>query len=52
MAFRGVPEALARLPGCGDRFAVQLVAGADHVYSGCHGELAARLGKWLKAVIG
>jgi pimeloyl-ACP methyl ester carboxylesterase len=52
MAFRGVPEALAQLPGYGQRFAVQLVAGADHIYSGCHGELAARLEKWLKAVLG
>jgi hypothetical protein len=43
---------LAQLPGYGQRFAVQLVAGADHIYSGCHGELTARLEKWLKATIG
>ncbi|HEY5311356.1 MAG TPA: alpha/beta fold hydrolase [Pirellulales bacterium] len=51
MAFRGVPEALAQLPSHGEHFEVQLVAGADHIYSGCHSELAARLGKWLEAVI-
>ncbi|HEX4148296.1 MAG TPA: alpha/beta fold hydrolase, partial [Pirellulales bacterium] len=48
MAFRGVPEALAELPGYRQRFEVALVAGADHIYAGCHGELAARVLGWLE----
>lgn len=51
MAFRGVPEALAQLPGHAERFELAMIAGADHIYSGCHAELAARMQKWLAGVL-
>lgn len=51
MAFRGVPEALAELPGYRNRFDVRLVAGADHIYSGCQSELAAGIKSWLDGVL-
>lgn len=50
MAFRGVPELLANLPGYGSRFRVAMIAAADHIYSGCHSELARSLRKWLDTV--
>lgn len=47
-AFRGVPEQLEAFAGQGMPLGVEVIAGADHVYSGCHGELAARILRWLR----
>ncbi|HVU86900.1 MAG TPA: hypothetical protein VHD36_06240 [Pirellulales bacterium] len=41
-AFRGMPEAIAELPG-GERRQLFLVGGADHFYAGMYSELWARI---------
>jgi pimeloyl-ACP methyl ester carboxylesterase len=45
-AFAGLPEAIESLKIASTHVAV--VAGADHVYSGCRSELCARLEAWLR----
>ena len=46
-AFRGMPEAAAALATPANRLQVAVIAGADHIYSGCHDSLAARIASWL-----
>lgn len=48
MAFRGLPEELEALAATGANVRVDVVAGGDHVYSGVHAELAARVVRWLR----
>lgn len=50
-AFAGMPErweALAAQTGL--PLAVEVIADGDHVYTGCHNELAARVIRWLKKI--
>ena len=46
IAFAGLPEALAALPGA-DRRQVAVVEGADHIYTGVGGLLADQIVHWL-----
>jgi hypothetical protein len=46
IAFRGMPEELEARAAAGLPLDVALIAGADHVYSGAHAELASRLTRW------
>jgi pimeloyl-ACP methyl ester carboxylesterase len=52
IAFRGMPEELESLSEAGLPLEVALIAGADHVYSGTHTELASRLTRWARKYIG
>jgi pimeloyl-ACP methyl ester carboxylesterase len=45
-AFRGMPEAVEALASPANSLQVAVVAGADHVYTGCHDGLAGVIGKW------
>jgi pimeloyl-ACP methyl ester carboxylesterase len=48
MAFRGVPELLEDVRNQHQLdFDLAMIAGADHIYSGTHSELAARIKSWL-----
>ncbi len=47
-AFRGMPEAVEKLANEHNRLQVAVIAGADHIYTGCHDSLAAVIGKWGK----
>jgi hypothetical protein len=47
-AFAGMPEAIERLAGTGERPAVAVIAGADHIYTGCHDALAAVVTRWAR----
>ena len=49
MAFRGLPEALRALGEHGP--AVEIIAGADHFYSGVRAELLARAEAWLRSTL-
>jgi pimeloyl-ACP methyl ester carboxylesterase len=46
-AFRGMPEAVQALATTANHLQVAVIAGADHLYSGCHDALAGRIGSWL-----
>jgi len=46
--FAGVPDALKSLPGA-ERRAVEVVDGADHVYTGLSGKLADTSAAWLES---
>jgi len=47
-AFRGLPEAIEGIASSsGISREVAIIAGADHVYSGCHTELGSRVMRWL-----
>ena len=48
IAFRGMPEELEARGEAGLPLNVALIAGADHIYSGTHTELASRLTRWAK----
>jgi pimeloyl-ACP methyl ester carboxylesterase len=48
MAFREMPEALAAAAVPGRQLDVAVVAGADHVYTAAHADLAARIERWLR----
>jgi alpha/beta superfamily hydrolase len=48
VAFRGMSEAVAELATEANRLQVAVIAGADHIYTGLHDALAARIGSWLK----
>ncbi len=50
-AFRGAPEALAGMRGRAARLAVELIAGADHFYTGVREELAGRVEAWLRSAL-
>ncbi len=52
VAFRGMPELLEAAAERGANLKVAVVAGADHVYSGCYAELAARIEAWLRRATG
>jgi pimeloyl-ACP methyl ester carboxylesterase len=47
-AFAGVPEAIERLAKPDGQLQVAVIAGADHIYAGCHDALAAVVGRWVK----
>lgn len=49
-AFRGMPEAVEALATPANFLQVAVVAGADHIYTGCHDSLAAVIAKWLTRV--
>jgi pimeloyl-ACP methyl ester carboxylesterase len=49
-AFRGMPEAVEALATAANSLQVAVVAGADHIYTGCHDALAAVIARWLKRV--
>ncbi len=48
-AFRGMPEAVEALAAPSNSLQVAVIAGADHIYTGCHDALAAVIAKWQKA---
>jgi pimeloyl-ACP methyl ester carboxylesterase len=48
VAFRGMPEAVARLATAFNSLQVAVIAGADHIYTGLHDALAARIASWLR----
>ncbi|MGD9722761.1 MAG: alpha/beta hydrolase [Pirellulales bacterium] len=50
VAFRGMSEAVAALPGSGAALQVAVIAGADHIYTGCHDVLAARITRWASSL--
>ena len=52
IAFRGMPEELEAQAAAGARVDVALIAGADHIYSGAHAELASRLTRWVRRHLG
>jgi pimeloyl-ACP methyl ester carboxylesterase len=45
-AFRGMPEAVEALATPANALEVAVIAGADHIYTGCHDALAAMIGRW------
>jgi alpha-beta hydrolase superfamily lysophospholipase len=49
-AFRGMPEAIAELPGS-ERRQLMLVDGADHFYAGMYAELWTRIERGIKRLI-
>ena len=49
IAFAGLPEALQELPDKHGPLDVEVVAGADHNYTGCGESLASALGKWIES---
>lgn len=48
IAFAGLPEALGKLPEKKAQLDVEVIAGADHNYSGCGESLAAAVSQWIK----
>lgn len=48
-AFAGLPEALAALPNQGQRFSIEIVPDADHVYTGTADKLASVVEGWVKS---
>ncbi len=48
MAFRGVPELLAPIVAAHGRMQVEVIAGADHFYSGVRAEAVSRVEAWLR----
>jgi pimeloyl-ACP methyl ester carboxylesterase len=46
VAFRGMPEAVEAQATPANRMRVAVIAGADHIYSGCHDSLAAVIERW------
>jgi hypothetical protein len=47
LAFRGMPEAVEELGAGGSWLQTAVVAGADHIYTGCHDSLSAIVNKWV-----
>jgi hypothetical protein len=47
ITFRGMSDAVERLSGAEKSRQVAVIAGADHIYSGVHEVLAARIERWL-----
>lgn len=45
-AFRGMPEEVEKLTTPANRLRVAVIAGADHIYTGCHDVLARMIEKW------
>jgi pimeloyl-ACP methyl ester carboxylesterase len=48
IAFAGLPEALAQLPDKRGSLTVEVIAGADHNYTGCGASLAATMSRWIQ----
>lgn len=48
VAFAGLPESLRALPNEGQRFAIEVVEGADHVYTGTAAKLAEVVASWVE----
>jgi pimeloyl-ACP methyl ester carboxylesterase len=49
IAFAGLPEALAELPDKCGPLDVEVIAGADHNYTGCGESLAGAMSKWTQS---
>lgn len=49
IAFAGLPEALAKLPDKRGPLDVEVIAGADHNYTGCGESLANVMSKWIQS---
>jgi pimeloyl-ACP methyl ester carboxylesterase len=49
MAFRGAPQDLEALAARRERLTVEVIAGADHFYSGARQEVVGRVEAWLRA---
>lgn len=47
VAFRGLSEAAEKCATPKNSLQVAIIAGADHIYSGCHDALAGRIASWL-----
>ncbi len=47
-AFRDMPEAIEKLATAENSLQVAVIAGADHIYTGLHDTLAARITSWLR----
>jgi hypothetical protein len=47
LAFRGMPEDVGKTSNAANRLQVAVIAGADHIYTGCHDALAGRILAWL-----
>jgi pimeloyl-ACP methyl ester carboxylesterase len=47
VAFRGMPGAAEKLATAANSLQVAVIAGADHIYTGCHDALAGRIVSWL-----
>jgi pimeloyl-ACP methyl ester carboxylesterase len=49
VAFAGLPEALAKLPEKRSLLDVEVIAGADHNYTGCGDSLATAMSGWIQS---
>jgi hypothetical protein len=47
LAFRGMPEDVEKTATAANLLQVAVIAGADHIYTGCHDALAGRILSWL-----
>jgi pimeloyl-ACP methyl ester carboxylesterase len=47
VAFRGMSDAVEQLAGAAKSLDVAVIAGADHIYTGCHDVLGMRIARWL-----
>jgi pimeloyl-ACP methyl ester carboxylesterase len=47
VAFQGMPEAVEKLATKDNCLQAAVIAGADHIYTGCHDVLAGRIASWL-----
>jgi pimeloyl-ACP methyl ester carboxylesterase len=47
VSFRGMSEEVEKCSTAANSLQVAVIAGADHVYTGCHDALAARIARWL-----
>jgi pimeloyl-ACP methyl ester carboxylesterase len=47
VAFQGMPEAAEKFATAANSLQVAVIAGADHIYTGCHDALAGRIVSWL-----
>ena len=51
-AFMGMSEAVVEHFGASNSSQVAVIAGADHVYTGCHDALASRIAHWVSRLAG
>lgn len=51
VAFRGMSDEVERLAGAAKSLEVAVIAGADHIYTGCHDVLGMRITRWLGRLI-
>jgi pimeloyl-ACP methyl ester carboxylesterase len=47
VSFRGMSDEVEKLATAANSLQVAVIAGADHIYTGCHDALAARIARWL-----